>query len=237
MPPLLPPGQPTQPAAAVTPPALPIQPTPSGAPPFYPVLPAAVVTPPALPGFPTPLGAPIYQPTPPAVAATPYPPPVVAPQQPALPAVFRGCWEGKVRKLDWIQRLPGGAPIGPWTPKTYRICYQQQEAGPFKLTFTQVGVARDRRIVNPRGSLKVISTDGRRYARLQANLAFDEHYHGSSYGRTFAVSEITTLDCDLEETGMIVSGDVYGSNNGNPWFRAGWHTHFEHTEDESGESR
>src|SRR5262249_6500089 len=57
-----------------------------------------------------------------------------------LPAVFDGCWQGRVDQLDWIKREPGARKVGFWTPKTYRLCYRRVGTGPFKLTFTETGV-------------------------------------------------------------------------------------------------
>src|SRR5579859_935927 len=52
---------------------------------------------------------------PPAIVPPPlayHPAPQITPE-PVLPAIFRGCWDGRVDYLDSIQRLPGGAKIGP----------------------------------------------------------------------------------------------------------------------------
>ena len=56
---------------------------------------------------------------------------------PALPSVFRGCWQGQVSELDWIRSEPGAHKIGFWTPKNYRLCYKRVGNQPFTLTFTE----------------------------------------------------------------------------------------------------
>jgi len=172
-----------------------------------------------------------YQPQP--YQPAPYQPPPLPPArqaQPVLPAVFRGCWEGTVSRLDRIDRLPGGARIGPWTPKTYRLCYRRLGDGPFELTFTDAGIADNRKIINSEGRMRLVSTDGHTYATMSAFLHFDEYrthmsYFGSS---TFPVDETTRLQCDIEPDGMHVWGSVYGQHDGSPWFRAWWHTLFIH---------
>ena len=172
-----------------------------------------------------------YQPQP--YQPAPYQPPPLPPArqaQPVLPAVFRGCWEGTVSRLDRIDRLPGGARIGPWTPKTYRLCYRRLGDGPFELTFTDAGIADSGKITNSQGRMRLVSTDGHTYATMSAFLHFDEYrthmsYFGSS---TFPVDETTRLQCDIEPDGMHVRGSVYGQHDGSPWFRAWWHTLFIH---------
>lgn len=174
-------------------------------------------------------------PAPPAYRTERTPPPPPAPvyrnqPEPVLPAIFRGCWEGRVAFLDAIKRVPGGAKIGPWTPKTYRLCYRKVGDGPFQLTFTDAGVAHNRRITAARGRMQLISTDGRTYATMRAYLHFDEYRGRGRFlsGDTFPVDEVTDLKCDIERDGMHVSGAVYGSHGGNPWFRAWWHATFIH---------
>jgi hypothetical protein len=149
--------------------------------------------------------------------------------QPVLPAIFRGCWEGKVEFLDSIERLPGAAKVGIWTPKTYRLCYQRYGDGPFQLTFSEAGIDSNSKIINPLNSLDLISTDGRTYATMRALLHFDE-YHTADYspGSTFAVDETARLQCDIQPDGMHVIGSVHGTRDGDPWFRAYWHTLFVH---------
>ena len=170
-------------------------------------------------------------PAPAPTPAPPSPPPAILsrPAQPMLPAVFRGCWSGEVAALDSIERLPGAPPIGYWTPKTYRMCYTRVGDGPFRLTFTEAGIQRNRMITNAQGAMDVLSTDGRTYATLRALLHFDE-YHSRGYftGATFPVDEVTKLQCQIEPDGMHVIGSVYGMRNTSPWFRAYWHAVFVH---------
>lgn len=149
--------------------------------------------------------------------------------QPVLPAIFRGCWEGRVDYLDSIERQYGAPKTGLWTPKTYRICYRRVGSGPFELTFSQVGVVPNTKIVNPTGEMVLISTDGRYAARMKANLHFDEYYVGRRFrGHTFAVDEETILDCKIDSGGaMTVHGSVFGLRDRAPWFRASWHAIFE----------
>lgn len=189
---------------------------------------------------PHPLPPPVerYQPTAPAtplesVAPTPTvtpPPETLRMEQPALPAIFRGCWQGDVPFLDSIERLPGGAKIGTWTPKTYRLCYERYGNGPFQLTFTEAGVVHNRKITNAQGSMSLVATDGRTYATMRAELHFDEYRNGGGYfsDATFAVDETTRLQCDIQPDGMHVIGSVRGSREGEPWFRAYWHATFVH---------
>jgi hypothetical protein len=168
----------------------------------------------------------------PQAAATPPPShfnvaPMTAQAAPALPAVFRGCWQGEVSELDWIRSEPGAHKIGFWTPKTYRLCYQRVGDQPFKLTFTETGVEPNDKILNPRGQVVPISTDGRGYASMRSRLDFTEYKtRMDGFSPTFAVDEITNLDCRIAGDDMLVSADVYGSRDGDPWFRAHWRADF-----------
>ena len=155
--------------------------------------------------------------------------------EPILPAIFRGCWVGRVDDLDSITRLAGGPPLGTWTPKTYRLCYQRTGNGPFELTFTEAGIARDYRITNATGRMDLRSTDGHTYAAMRALLHFDEYQTHAQYfsGSTFAVDELTQLQCEIVGNGMRVTGQVYGEHGGTPWFQATWHTTFLHIADEA----
>jgi len=155
--------------------------------------------------------------------------PMTAQALPALPAVFRGCWDGQVTQLDWIRREPGAHKIGFWTPKTYRLCYKRIGDQPFTLTFTETGVAPSEKIVNPHGNVVAITTDGRAYAAMRSRLYFDEyktHRDGLSASPTFAVDETTNLDCRIGGDDMMVNADVYGTRDGEPWFRAHWRADF-----------
>ena len=149
---------------------------------------------------------------------------------PVLPAVFRGCWEGRVDELDSLKRLPGGAKPGFWTPKTYRLCYRRIGDGPFVLTFTEAGIVQNDRITNAEGRMTLLSSDGRKYASMRSDLDFDEYRtHASYFGNdTFAVHEVADLDCNIEPDGMHVKGIVTGWRNTVPWFRARWHAVFTH---------
>lgn len=150
-------------------------------------------------------------------------------QQPVLPAIFRGCWQGKVEYLDSIERLPGAAKVGSWTPKTYRLCYQRYGDGPFQLTFSEAGIDHNRKITNAQSSMNLLSSDGRTYATMRALLHFDEYRNGDySAGSTFAVDETARLQCEIRPDGMHVIGSVHGTRDGDPWFRAYWHTVFVH---------
>jgi hypothetical protein len=112
-------------------------------------------------------------------------------------------------------------------PKTYMLCYKRVGDGPFKLTFTEAGV-EGTRIINTTGQLRLLSTDGRSYAKMRAFLHFDE-FRGPWLGSsTFAVDEVTDLDCTIEPDGMHASGLVYGERDGTGWFRAWWHATFYH---------
>ena len=163
----------------------------------------------------------------PSVAPPSYIEPMV--NQPVLPAVFRGCWQGEVDQLDWIRREPGGHKVGFWTPKTYRLCYKRIGNQPFKLTFSETGVAPNEKIVNPHGNVVPVRTDGRAYASMLAQLHFDEFGNGrDSYAPTFAVDETTHLDCRIGGDDMIVNADVYGTRDGEPWFKAHWRADFRH---------
>jgi hypothetical protein len=141
--------------------------------------------------------------------------------------VFRGCWQGEVNELDWIRREPGAHKVGFWTPKTYRLCYKRVGDQPFSLTFTETGVAPNDKILNPRGNVVPIMTDGRAYAAMQSRLNFDEYKTlADGMAPTFAVDETTNLDCRIAGDDMMVTADVYGTRDGEPWFRARWRADF-----------
>jgi hypothetical protein len=145
----------------------------------------------------------------------------------ALPAVFRGCWQGEVNELDWIRSEPGAHKVGFWTPKTYRLCYKRVGDQPFSLTFTETGVAPNDKILNPRGNVVPIMTDGRAYAAMRSRLNFDEYKTlADGMSPTFAVDETTNLDCRIAGDDMMVTADVYGTRDGEPWFRARWRADF-----------
>lgn len=179
----------------------------------------------AIPPTPAPLPPQPQLPPPP---PPPPPPASMLHSQPILPAVFRGCWDGRVEYLDSIARMYGAPRVGVWTAKTYRICYRRVGNGPFELTFSQVGVDPSIKIINPTGRMDLISTDGRDAARMRAQLHFDEYYVHRHFGaQTFAVDEETILDCAIRSNGaMTVRGQVFGRRDGSPWFRANWHAVF-----------
>jgi hypothetical protein len=206
------------------------------APTYHRPKPTAVATPPAarvetIPSVPQQ----VPQQAPPAIVAPPreYRPAPQNTPEPVLPAIFRGCWQGRVDYLDSIQRLPGGAKIGPWTSKTYRLCYRRTGNGPFALTFTEAGMARSSQVRNATGKMELLSTDGRTFATMRALLHFDEYrVHPGAFGSsTFPVDELTQLQCDIEGDGMHVRGQVYGQQSGQPWFKASWRATFRHTFD------
>jgi len=157
--------------------------------------------------------------------------PMTAQAAPALPAVFKGCWQGEVVQLDWIRREPGAPKIGFWTPKTYRLCYKRVGDQPFTLTFTEARIEPNEKIINPRGNVVPISTDGRQYASMRSRLYFDEYKtHVDGLSPTFAVDENTNLDCRIAGDDMVVSADVFGTRDGEPWFRAHWRADFRKSE-------
>jgi len=179
----------------------------------------------------------VAQPTPGAppgaVVPTPAPPPPSSPltaqAEPKLPQVFRGCWEGEVVMVDDLERLPGAHKVGYWTPKTYRLCYQRIGEGPFHLTFSETGVVPNEQIKNAHGHVDALATDGRGYAKMRSDLRFDEdHVEPGLRGGTFAVDEVTMLDCRIRDDAMAVSAGVYGTRDGEPWFKARWHADFRH---------
>ena len=151
---------------------------------------------------------------------------MVAPQ-PVLPPVFRGCWQGTVESVDSIQQAPGGHKLGYWTPKTYRLCYKRVGDGPYQLTFGETGVVATEKIKYSKGRVEIIATDGRSYARMRAFLHFDEYRAGMNFrGSTFAVDEVTMLECKIEGDRMRVIADVDGRREDEPWFHAHWRTTF-----------
>ncbi|HUN57747.1 MAG TPA: hypothetical protein VMU41_06500 [Candidatus Binataceae bacterium] len=159
------------------------------------------------------------------------PPPAVM-TEPILPAIFRGCWQGEVYTLDDLERLPGAARLGTWTPKTYRICYQRYGTGPYQLTFTDTGMAHDDRIISPTGTMQLLSTQGQT-AMMLGSLHFEEYlpspasFFGFGGGNaTFPVDESTKLRCVIDSQGMHVWATVYGLREGQPWFQAHWHALF-----------
>ena len=179
----------------------------------------------------------VAQPTPgtlpKAVGPRPGSPPPSAPltsqAEPKLPQVFRGCWEGEVVMVDDLKRLPGAHKVGYWTAKTYRLCYQRIGEGPFHLTFSETGVVPSDQIKNARGRVDALATDGRAYAKMRSDLRFDEeHLEPGLRGTTFAVDEVTMLDCRISDNAMAVTAGVYGTRDGEPWFKARWHADFRH---------
>jgi hypothetical protein len=113
-------------------------------------------------------------------------------------------------------------------PKTYLLCYRRVGDGPFQLTFSAAGVEGSN-IINRTGRLKVLSTDGRSFAKMRAYLHFDEFRRPALFGAsTFPVDEVTDLECTIEPDGMHATGVVYGERENAPWFRAWWHTTFFH---------
>ncbi len=169
------------------------------------------------------------QPPPRPYAAPSYNTPMASQSNPVLPATFRGCWQGQVEQLDWIHREPGAHKIGFWTPKTYRLCYKRIGNRPFTLTFTETGVEPNEKIIHPHGNVVPVKTDGRAYAAMRAQLHFDEYSSGwDPVASTFAVDETTHLNCQIAGDDMRVSADVYGTRDGEPWFRAHWRADFRH---------
>lgn len=164
---------------------------------------------------------------------TPVPPPIISipipmpAPQPVLPPVFRGCWQGTVEDVESIERAPGGHKLGYWTPKTYRLCYKRVGEGPYQLTFGETGVVATQKIKDSQGRVDIQRTDGRSYAELRAFLHFDEYAAGRNYtAATFAVDEVTILECRIEGERMEVIADVDGRREDQPWFRAHWRTTF-----------
>lgn len=150
-------------------------------------------------------------------------------QQPVLPPVFRGCWQGTVEQVDDIRRLPGAHKLGYWTPKTYKLCYKRVGNGPYDLTFGETGVVASEKIQYSRGKVTVLETDGRTSARMRAFLHFDEYRAGSGPGGpTFPVDEVTMLDCAITGDSMRVNATMDGRREDQPWFRARWHAIFIH---------
>jgi hypothetical protein len=155
--------------------------------------------------------------------------PMASQSNPVLPSTFRGCWQGQVNQLDWIRREPGAHKVGFWTPKTYRLCYKRIGDRPFTLTFTETGIEPNEKIINPHGNVVPIKTDGRAYAAMRAQLHFDEYSSGwNPVSNTFAVDETTHLNCQIAGNDMTVTADVYGTRDGEPWFRAHWRADFRH---------
>ena len=168
----------------------------------------------------------------PPVAPQPAPPPPAMPvplvaTQPVLPPVFRGCWQGTVESVESMQRAPGGHKLGYWTPKTYRLCYKRVGDGPYQLTFGETGVVATEKIKFSKGRVDIKQTDGRSYARMRAFLHFDEYrVNTSAGGPTFAVDEVTILDCKIDGDQMRVIADLDGRREDQPWFHAHWRTTF-----------
>jgi hypothetical protein len=108
--------------------------------------------------------------------------------------------------------------------KTYRLCYRRLGNGPFQATFTEAGV-EGKRIIKSSGRLNLLSTDGRSYAKMRGYLHFDEFSDSAApvwWGTsTFAVDEVTDLQCTIEPDGIHATGVVYGERDGAPWFVPG----------------
>jgi hypothetical protein len=164
----------------------------------------------------------------PSVNLVPPPQPGAETLEIPLPEVFRGCWQGVVRRIDSQTQL---APpiIGGWIPKTYRICYVQTGSGPFKPTISETGILRTSVSVrNARSRLDVLSTDGRTQATMRAYLHFDEDAHGlfGLLSGSGSVDELTHMNCAIEGAVMHVQANMYGEWNGRPWSRVTWHADF-----------
>jgi hypothetical protein len=186
-----------------------------------------------------PMAAQPLPPPPPMPDEAPQSPPDEAPPpsesmeetQPVLPDIFHGCWEGEVSTIDAIQQMPGGAPLGTWTPKTYRICYKRYGNGPYELTLNETGVAPNSRIISPNGTMQLLSSEGNT-ADMLGSLHFDEYFpsavsfFGFGGSSTFPVDETTKLRCIVAPDGMHVWATVDGLREGVPWFRAYWHATF-----------
>jgi hypothetical protein len=43
---------------------------------------------------------------------------------------------------------------------------------------------------------------------------------------TFTVKEVTNLDCRISGNDMLVTADVLGARDGEPWFTARWRADF-----------
>ena len=187
--------------------------------------------PPSNPEMQLPQQAPQQQYVPPPSTPPPAPPPAIklplVTTQPVLPPVFRGCWQGTVENVDSIQRAPGGHKLGYWTPKSYRLCYKRVGDGPYQLTFGETNVVATEKIKYSKGTVEIKRSDGRSYAELRAFLHFDEYNKGfNPSGSTFAVDEVTMLECKIDGDQMRVIADVDGRREDEPWFHAHWRTTF-----------
>jgi hypothetical protein len=84
-------------------------------------------------------------------------------------------------------------------------------------------------IRNPHGHVYALATDGRAYAKMRAELNFNENNLDPGLrGTTFDVDETTMLDCRINGDEMSVTASVYGTRDGDPWFKARWHSNFRH---------
>jgi hypothetical protein len=154
----------------------------------------------------------------------------------SLPKIFAGCWQGVVPSLD-SQVYLGGPGIGAWMTKTYRLCYERVNEGPFTLTFGDTGLensvlTRLHGVSNVNGQVQVLSSDGASRASIRAYLHFQEApllLGLVPLGLTGQVDETNTLSCIVNpDSTMFVQASVLGQFNGRPWIAAKWHATFSH---------
>ena len=149
-----------------------------------------------------------------------------------LPKVFQGCWQGQVTHPDSLRAL-SGRPPGLWITKTYRLCYQRVEQGPFVLTLATAGVDSGsvpfEVVSSLRSALRIVRTDGRSSATLRAFLHFNQpDLELGILSGTAAVDELTEMTGRLDGDVMHVQARVYAEWNRSPWCILTWHADFIH---------
>jgi hypothetical protein len=140
-----------------------------------------------------------------------------------LPERFRGCWQG-VAVLDSQRQLSSRGLAVKWSPKSYRICFGEQD-----LDLWQLHYGENRIDANSSGGFEreqtvdFLQAEGAT-AMLRASVVPRSRMAGK-----YTTHEETTLYCELAaEHGAVmrVSGDVVVDMNGKPWREARWHASF-----------
>ena len=161
------------------------------------------------------------------------PPPVnVAPMTaqavPSLPAVFRGCWQGRCRSsIGFGATRPARTKSVSGRPRLIGSVTGASAINRSRSPSPKPASRRAKRLSIRYGNVVPITTDGREYAAMRSRLNFDEYKtRPDGLSPTFSVDETTNLDCHIAGDDMMVNADVFGTRDGEPWFTAHWRADF-----------